>query len=185
MAKKHTKKDFEPQIDTDKAPLCDVAGCAHTGLYKAPKSKTRLKDYLWLCLDHIREYNTSWDYFDGMDRDQIEQFMKDAVTGHRPTWNHTNGAPPHQDDLHTALNDFLHTPEKRRKNLPPALPRKIVKALALINLEYPYNMQALKTEYRKLVKKHHPDRHQGNKKAEDTFKSISEAYDCLRKHIQV
>ncbi|MFC1591184.1 molecular chaperone DnaJ [Thermodesulfobacteriota bacterium] len=38
---------------------------------------------------------------------------------------------------------------------------------------------ALKKAYRKLARKWHPDINPGNKAAEDTFKSISEAYDCL------
>ena len=184
MPKKHTKQDFVPQIDSSKAQGCGVYGCKHDGLYKAPKSKNELGEYLWLCLDHISEYNASWDYFDGMNRDQIEHFMKDAMTGHRPTWERHSGGKRTTEDLHHALNDFMHMNKKRRPNLPPSLPRKIIKALAIIDLEYPYTLKTLKTEYRKLVKKHHPDRHQGNKKAEDTFKRISEAYDCLRKHIQ-
>jgi hypothetical protein len=37
----------------------------------------------------------------------------------------------------------------------------------------------IRKAYRKLAAKHHPDKHRGNKKAEDAFKEISEAYDAL------
>lgn len=37
----------------------------------------------------------------------------------------------------------------------------------------------IKTNYRKLAKKYHPDRHRGDKKAEEKFKEISEAYAVL------
>jgi len=39
--------------------------------------------------------------------------------------------------------------------------------------------EAIKKAYRKLARKWHPDINPGNKKAEDNFKTISEAYDCL------
>jgi molecular chaperone DnaJ len=38
----------------------------------------------------------------------------------------------------------------------------------------------LKTAYRKLAMKHHPDRNPGDKSAEQKFKEISEAYDILK-----
>src|SRR5215471_15920738 len=38
----------------------------------------------------------------------------------------------------------------------------------------------LKAAYRKLAMKHHPDRNPGDKKAEQQFKEISEAYDVLK-----
>ena len=37
----------------------------------------------------------------------------------------------------------------------------------------------IRTAYRKLAKKHHPDLNPGNKEAEDAFKAISSAYDLL------
>ena len=38
---------------------------------------------------------------------------------------------------------------------------------------------AIKKAYRKLARKHHPDVNPGDKRAEDRFKKISEAYDVL------
>lgn len=37
----------------------------------------------------------------------------------------------------------------------------------------------IKKAFRKLAKQHHPDRNQGDKKAEEKFKEVSEAYDVL------
>lgn len=39
--------------------------------------------------------------------------------------------------------------------------------------------QEIKRAYRKLAMKYHPDRNQGDKQAEDTFKEINEAYEVL------
>jgi len=41
------------------------------------------------------------------------------------------------------------------------------------------SVEEIKKEYRKLAIKYHPDKNQGNKKAEEKFKEINEAYDIL------
>ncbi|MCC6921166.1 MAG: J domain-containing protein [Alphaproteobacteria bacterium] len=40
--------------------------------------------------------------------------------------------------------------------------------------------QAVKDAFKKLARKHHPDLHPGDKTAEETFKSVSAAYDLLK-----
>ncbi len=49
-------------------------------------------------------------------------------------------------------------------------------------LDAPKNASAddLKKAYRKLAMQYHPDRNQGDKTAEQKFKEINEAYDCLK-----
>jgi hypothetical protein len=181
MPKKTTKKDYIPHIDVEKAPKCDIGGCRESGAYKAPKSKN-LDEYQWLCLEHIREYNKKWDYFQGMDRDQIEAFMRDAVTGHRPTWNReTRLRDPR--NLQDALYEFLHgvkRPAKTRIHIPT----KVRKALAVLDMDYPYTQKELKMQYRLLVKKHHPDVNKNNKLAEEKFKAITTSYHFLMAHIK-
>ena len=44
------------------------------------------REYWHFCLDHVREYNQSYNFFQGMNPDAVARYQKDALTGHRPTW---------------------------------------------------------------------------------------------------
>lgn len=66
--------------------VCAVPDCAAEGEYRAPRSRHELDQHIWLCLDHIREYNRSWDYFAGMSQADIEAHVRRDIVGWRPTW---------------------------------------------------------------------------------------------------
>jgi len=183
MQKKHGKKEYTPHIEPGTAPLCEAANCINKGVYKAPKSKNQLQDYHWLCLDHIKEYNQKWDYFNGMTTAEIEEFMQDAVTGHRPTWNRESRLREPASQLHDALYEFLAGTRKAKKTLPP-LSSKLQKALAVMDMDYPFSQKILKDQYKKLVKKHHPDVNKGNKLSEEKFKKITESYHLLAAYLK-
>jgi hypothetical protein len=185
MPKKRQKRDFAPHIPPETAPCCHAEGCVLAGIYKAPKSRgqdmsrEQTENYNWFCLQHIREHNQKWDYFSGMESDEIEDFISDSVTGHRPTWSreermrlHANTATLH-DKLYEFVSGKKSTPQK------PRLPAKLQKSLIVMGMEYPYNLTELKAKYRILVKKHHPDLNRGDKEHEEKFKQITTAYKYL------
>ena len=163
--------------------MCEMPGCREQGVYKAPRSNNQLHDYRWLCLDHIREHNEKWDYFHGMNASEIEAFMRDAITGHRPTWNRETRLREPVANLHDALYEFLSGKTKAKKPQ-PQLSTKIRKALALLDLEYPFDSRQLKRRYREMVKKYHPDINKTDKLAEDKFKKITESYHLLAAHLK-
>ena len=100
----YTKKsDFAPQHEPETAPPCEVEGCGAPGTYKAPRSREELHDYRWFCLDHIREHNAKWDFFAGYDSQDIEHFIRDATTGHRPTWSRESHKGARVQQLRDAL----------------------------------------------------------------------------------
>src|SRR5262245_28992633 len=68
------------------APACQWKGCSSAGLYRAPMGRGREGQYLRLCLEHVREFNASYNYFAGMSNAEVEAYQKDSLTGHRPTW---------------------------------------------------------------------------------------------------
>src|SRR5215218_7969345 len=85
----------EPQRET-REPACERAGCAASGLYRAPKGRGREGQYWRFCLDHVREYNASYNYFAGMSDAAVAAYQKDAVVGHRPTWAMGANAAPRE-----------------------------------------------------------------------------------------
>ena len=182
MASKR-KTDFSPHVQPEKAPPCSVSGCREPGGYKAPVSRESLHEYRWFCLDHVREHNAKWDYFAGLGPDEIEEFVKESVTGHRPTW--TREGKMKHFKLHEALSDFLNfTSEKVREHPTPPLSGKLRRALTTLELAYPYTQKELKSQYRLLVKQHHPDLNKGNKESEERFKQVTAAYTLLAEHLE-
>lgn len=184
MPPKKTKKDYAPHQPPERAPRCQTPGCKEPGAYKAPKSRKELHEYQWHCLDHIREYNQKWDFFKDMDSDAIEFFIRDAVTGHRPTWSREARMRRQYDALHDALYEFLYIgAEKRPKSAPPP-DVQLRKSLAALDLDYPYTQRQLKTRYRELARKYHPDVNKGDKAAEEKFKQVAVAYLVLAEHVK-
>lgn len=178
MPKKKQKANLESPVHP-----CHVKGCKTGASYKAPKSKTALHDYVWYCLDHIREYNRQWDFFSGMNRDEIEAFMRDAVTGHRPTWSREEKAR-YYESLQDALDEFLQSQKSKKSPATAGLSAKLREALAAFDMEYPFTAPALKSRYRVLVKRYHPDINKNSQEAEEKFKQITTAYLLLNEHVK-
>src|SRR6184192_63974 len=66
--------------------MCEWPDCKNKGPHRAPKGRTNDKEYWHFCLNHVREYNQSYNFFQGMNADAVARYQKDALTGHRPTW---------------------------------------------------------------------------------------------------
>ena len=50
------------------------------------------------------------------------------------------------------------------------------RALLVLELQAPVTVAVVKSRYKELVKRHHPDANGGDKAAEERFKDINEAY---------
>lgn len=166
------------------ARLCDHPGCSQAGTHRAPKHRRDGSDYYWFCMEHVRTYNASWDFFEGMTQTEIERFRKEAVTGHRPTWRLGDNpfrafAEGRVRDEFGFLNGGFHTGPNGATADPRPLDSKHRRALAEMNLDRSVTLQEIKMRYKQLVKRYHPDANGGAKDAEERFKSITEAYNTL------
>ena len=60
--------------------ICDWKNCKEIGSYRAPVERDNSKKYRLLCIDHIKEFNKSWNYFENMNDQEIEFFIKSDLT---------------------------------------------------------------------------------------------------------
>jgi len=65
--------------------ICDWNNCNEIGEYKAPVEKDNSKKFRMLCLEHVKEFNKNWNYFSGMNDDQVMDFLKSDMIWHKPT----------------------------------------------------------------------------------------------------
>ena len=165
------------------ARLCAWPGCAACGEYRAPRSRTELRDFQWLCLDHVREFNRSWDYFKGMGAEQIEAQRREDITWSRPTW------PPGLNTAELRLKDpfellYAHgftkqSPKDHPAKRPPTTAQLHARTLGLPE---GFTAEEMKRRYKALVKQHHPDLHGGDRHQEEQLKVINAAYTWLLAH---
>ena len=172
---------------------CDHKGCESEGHYPAPRQKQALQDYYWFCLVHVREYNKQWNYFAGMDEEEVEISRQQDVIWERPSWPVTDKrsllwmhTSLFQDPKKDAYGSFASS-----STAPPsadshwfAAGSAEEKALKVLELQQPLTLVALKKAYKKLVKKFHPDHNKGCKAAEDKLKLIIISYALLKKALQ-
>lgn len=157
---------------------CDRAGCPHEGEYRAPKSRTDLNSYFWFCLNHVREYNQSWDYYAGLSQDEIEAEVRRDTTWQRPTWplgQNGRRLNLNLEQMNDPLGIFDDMAPKAKVR--PLTPEE--EAMRVLDLTPPVTIDAVKRRYKELVKRFHPDANGGAKAAEERFKDISQAYKTL------
>jgi hypothetical protein len=181
------------------AIMSEWPGCKNKGPHRAPKGRENSKEYWHYCLDHVREYNQSYNFFSGMNADAVARYQKDAMTGHRPTWKMgANGSPgkgkgASAEDFDGAADPFSMFAElgggggrwrPGAESAPKAETRKIFnaerKALQVMGLGPDATLEDVKVKYKALVKQHHPDANGGDRSTEDRLIEIIKAYNYLK-----
>lgn len=174
---------------------CDVPDCPERGDFKAPKSRDALKDYYWFCLDHVREYNQSWDFFKGMSQTEIEGALKKAVVGDRPTWRSTEAGKRREDAMRKSAYERFTSEDiffdfggglgedegdKSARINVGSIPHPAIEALATMGLQPPVEWKDVKARYKTLAKRYHPDVNGTDKHAEEQLKRVNLAYSILK-----
>ncbi|HEX3575526.1 MAG TPA: J domain-containing protein [Rhodopila sp.] len=177
---------YAPDPAAPPGRACDMPGCPEAGEYRAPKSRTSLNDYYWFCLEHVRAYNAGWDFYKGMSPAEVEAQLRADTSWQRPTW--PIGSLGHAAWEEDVLKDPLHILAAARMKTsqrpdPQKPPTELREPLATLGLSWPTTLDAVKTRYKELAKRHHPDANGGSRDAEERLKTINLAYAAVRSRL--
>jgi DnaJ domain len=190
------KPDKDRRLRTE-LPPCQWPRCEAPATHRAPKGRLQANEYWRFCLEHVREYNNSYNFFAGMTDDAVALYQKEAVTGHRPTWKMGSiggkravprrarggfrAAEWEASDPFSMLGETGAQPGHAR---PASEGRKILnaqrRAFDVLGLEADAKRTDIKARFKMLVKRHHPDANGGDRGSEDTLREIIQAYNYLK-----
>ena len=184
-----------------KVRLCEWPGCQEKADHKAPKSRDAIREYRWFCLAHVREYNKSWNFFEGLSEDAVRAMAEKGNVWDRPTWK--TGTNPGADgrtsdfrpgeegpqathsggfsDPFDLFDDGPGTQQASRDwTAGSTLPVKTRKALAELNLDEEASLNDIKARYKELLIRYHPDTNGGDRSKEERLKKVLDAFNHLR-----
>jgi curved DNA-binding protein CbpA len=175
----------------DTKHVCEWPGCQKPGSHLAPKGRGRENERWRYCLDHVREYNQSYNYFSGMTDEEVLRFQKDALTGHRPTWKMGTGhrRDPGHFYAEGAEDPFAIFRELGGRGFSERVSAKREtrtirnaerKAFETLGLEVSASRAEIKAKFHDLVKRHHPDANGGDRSTEDRLIEIIQSYNYLK-----
>ena len=180
---------------------CEAAGCEEAGEFRAPGSREPGFDgpgsWRWFCLDHVREFNSGYNWFAGMSADEIvaaqhpvagwaretRAFRPDGGVGSAPRWADF-------DDPLEAISARARTIRERAARSAGGqgsmqefarftAPER--EALNAMGLGGDIDRTELRQRYSLLVRKYHPDRNGGDRSHEGKLTRVVEAYNLLKK----
>lgn len=173
--------------------VCDHPGCMRAGEFKAPKGRGREGQFFRFCMEHVKAYNASYNYFSGMDDDALAAYQKQEEIGHRPTWKlgvNSKAARMSQRgrkangeagaDMHDAFNLFGSRNKQQAAQPESRVGIVARKALDTLGLDDTADSVAIKARYKELVKRFHPDANGGDRSREGTLQEILKAYQQLK-----
>ena len=155
--------------------ICNFPSCELEGDYRAPIGYESLNDYQWFCLEHIKEFNKSWNYHNKMNSDEIENDIRFDTIWRRPTKSFGSGAKFYNFSINGEDMGSFENPNAKQ----PGHSNKLLWSLSKLNLDIKTDLNLIKKKYKELAKKHHPDIKGNSKNSIDKFREIVEAYNYL------
>ena len=177
---------IKPKI-LSKKQVCDYGGCNEKGEFLA---KTKSSAKFFYCLNHIKDFNKNYNFFEGMSEEEVIDYQISAIIGHRPTWK--SGTNPQASYFSKfAKNDGsafddpfdLFEKEKTSKYERQSKIKKgkiSEKAYKLLDFNSVSNKSDIRKKFKEVVKSLHPDTNGGDNSQEDLLKEVISAYKALK-----
>jgi hypothetical protein len=171
---------------------CAHPGCDAPGEFRAPAGRGPSFDgpgaWRWLCLDHIREFNAGYNYFQGMSTEEIEAAHNPYGGWDRETRAFAHAGadrPPKWADFTDPLDAIgARFRGARQQDAERTDGRELSgqdrKSLQVLGLTVDTDRRALRQRYADLVRQYHPDRNGGDRSHEKALQAVIEAYTQLK-----
>ena len=166
---------------------CSVRGCRQPGEFRAPLTPGDFDGpgtWQWLCLEHVREHNAKYNFFDGMSPDEIEAAQSPIAGWERATraFAHAGGGKG------PVWRDFVDPLDAIAARYRPGPRRHVIDrftaqerhALGVMGLNDDTDLHTVRKRYSELVRRYHPDRNGGDRSHEKALQAVIEAYTALK-----
>lgn len=179
---------------------CEWRGCSNPGQYRAPKSREELNEFRWYCMDHIRDFNKSWNFYADWSEEELEAQRRADIAWERPTWKlgqkpvrpegpagHANGNAwarwGYQDPLEVLGENATINPggrQEAKRAQRRLLPKNEQSALDILGCDSDQTKSEIRARFRALVKDLHPDMNGGQREDEDRLRDVVWAWDQIK-----
>lgn len=166
---------------------CAVPGCKEPGEFKAPLQAANFDGpgtWRFLCLEHVRQHNAKYNYFDGMSSDEIAEAQTPYAGWERATraFAHAGSDPaPSWSDFADPLDAISGRFQRNVSKPQSRFSRREQSALSVLGLGEDADLKSVRSRYSRLVRRFHPDRNGGDRSHEGRLGEVVEAYQTLRK----
>lgn len=166
---------------------CAVPGCSAPGEYKAPARPADFDgpgEWQMLCLDHVREHNSKYNFFEGMSPDEITEAQGPFGGWERPSRRFRpigSDPPPAWTDFADPLDAIGARFGNVRREQPSKFTRDERRALGALGLADDTDLHSVRRRYSQLVRRYHPDRNGGDRSKEEKLAQVIDAWQLLKK----
>ena len=166
--------------------VCEHPDCEEPGKYRAPKNPDTLDDYFWFCKEHVREYNTKWNFFESATPEEMDAQTRSDATWGRETkpfrrtdedraWARLGIEDPHQVlGANATQNKGKSITGTRR------LPATERRAIDILEAKDHWTKPEIRKAYKSLIKVLHPDMNGGDRGHEEQLAEVVWAWDQIK-----